>query len=656
MTKWIAYAALVALGSLAGASTWPPAADRIVPNDNRRSGGTLKHGALTVALEARTGVWRPEGDSGRALEVAAFGEAGKPLSTPGPVIRVPLGTDIHAAVRNRLDRPLTVYGFGKVQGQPDSVTIPVDGTVALQFKATAPGTYYYYAKRGVDPIGDRLVEDMQLHGVIVVDPPKASRKPIERIFAISWWCAVAQASPSGLSRCTMAINGLSWPHTERLAYTQGDSVHWRVVNFTELDHPMHLHGFYFRMNSKGNGLTDSLYTPEQQRMGVTEILPPFGTMSLSWAADRPGNWIYHCHYASHLSKLVALDTENGELDTGMLNQHMSDRPHQMFGLVMGISIAPKGLNPASTETPRTLRIVQRERANVYGSQAGMSYVLDGTPDATNTAALPVPGPTLLLERGKRVAVTIVNQSQEPASVHWHGIELESFPDGVPGWSGSGKAILPSIAPDDSLTVRWTPPRAGSFMYHTHFNEAMQMGSGLYGPIIVLEPGERFDPETDKIFFFGTAGTGTNPVFGPFPSFVMNGKTQPEPMNLKAGIRYRLRLFNLAGDMPLQISLEAGDAPINWRPVAKDGYPLPPAQSVPRAALLVFDPGEIYDFEYTPATAGELTLRFGPVPPSPAPPAPPQAVGDPPPSEAPPPPDSPPGPIPPPTVSVAIHVR
>jgi manganese oxidase len=656
MTKWIAYAALVALGSLAGASTWPPAADRIVPNDNRRSGGTLKHGALTVALEARTGVWRPEGDSGRALEVAAFGEAGKPLSTPGPVIRVPLGTDIHAAVRNRLDRPLTVYGFGKVQGQPDSVTIPVDGTVALQFKATAPGTYYYYAKRGVDPIGDRLVEDMQLHGVIVVDPPKASRKPIERIFAISWWCAVAQASPSGLSRCTMAINGLSWPHTERLAYTQGDSVHWRVVNFTELDHPMHLHGFYFRMNSKGNGLTDSLYTPEQQRMGVTEILPPFGTMSLSWAADRPGNWIYHCHYASHLSKLVALDTENGELDTGMLNHHMSDRPHQMFGLVMGISIAPKGLNPASTETPRTLRIVQRERANVYGSQAGMSYVLDGTPDATNTAALPVPGPTLLLERGKRVAVTIVNQSQEPASVHWHGIELESFPDGVPGWSGSGKAILPSIAPDDSLTVRWTPPRAGSFMYHTHFNEAMQMGSGLYGPIIVLEPGERFDPETDKIFFFGTAGTGTNPVFGPFPSFVMNGKTQPEPMNLKAGIRYRLRLFNLAGDMPLQISLEAGDAPINWRPVAKDGYPLPPAQSVPRAALLVFDPGEIYDFEYTPATAGELTLRFGPVPPSPAPPAPPQAVGDPPSSEAPPPPDSPPGPIPPPTVSVAIHVR
>jgi FtsP/CotA-like multicopper oxidase with cupredoxin domain len=649
MTKWLAYAALVAVGSLASAR--PPGTDRIVPNDNRRSGGTLEQGVLTVALEARTGVWRPEGDSGRALDVAAFGEVGKPLSTPGPVIRVPLGAEIHGTVRNRLDRPLTVYGFGRVQGQPDSVTIPVEGTAPVQFKATAPGTYYYYAKRGVDPLGLRLVEDMQLHGVIVVDPPNAPRKPADRILALSWWCAVAPASPSGLSRCTMAINGLSWPHTERLSYTQGDSVHWRVVNFTELDHPMHLHGFYFRTESKGNGLTDSIYTPEQRRVGVTEVLQPFATMSLSWAADRPGNWIYHCHYATHLSHLVALDTENGMLDAGMLTHHRSDRPHQMFGLVMGISIAPKGTSLASTETPRALRIVQRERANIYGSQAGMAYVMDGTPDAADTTALPVPAPLLLLERGKRVAVTIVNRSEEPAAVHWHGIELESYPDGVPGWSGSGKSILPSIAPGDSLTVRWTPPRAGSFMYHSHFNESMQMGSGLYGPIIVLEPGERFDPQTDKILFFGTSGTGTNPVFGPFPSFVMNGKTQPEAMDLKAGTRYRLRLFNLAGDMPLQVSLNAGDAPIDWRPVAKDGYPLPPSQTAPRPAVVVFAPGEIYDFEYTPVTAEELTLRFGPVPP---PPAPPQTAAARPPSDTPPPPDSPPSP--PPTVRVAIHVR
>ena len=64
----------------------------------------------------------------------------------------------------------------------------------------------------------------------------------------------------------MTINGLSWPHTERLQYTQGDSIRWRVINFTELDHPMHLHGFYFRVNSHGNGVTDPVYTASQRRM------------------------------------------------------------------------------------------------------------------------------------------------------------------------------------------------------------------------------------------------------------------------------------------------------------------------------------------------------------------------------------------------------
>jgi hypothetical protein len=113
------------------------------------------------------------------------------------------------------------------------------------------------------------------------------------------------------------------------------------------------------------------------------------------------------------------------------------------------------------------------------------------------------------------------------------------------------------------------------------------------------------------------------------------------MHLKAGRRYRFRLFNLAGDMPLMVSLRAGDGPITWRAVAKDGYPLPPSQSILRAAVLVFDPGEIYDFEYTPAAPLDLTLSFGPVPPPPAPP---------------PPPDSPPPPPPPPTVTVPVQVR
>jgi FtsP/CotA-like multicopper oxidase with cupredoxin domain len=640
MTRWLSYAA--ALAVLAAAPVSPPALDSIVPNDNRQATGTLDKGVLTIALEARTGSWHPEGDKGRAVEVAAFAEEGKPLSTPGPLIRVPVGTEIRATVRNRLDKPLIVYGFGKTRGLSDSVIVPVNAATPLSFKATAPGTYYYVAKRGVDPIGARPAEDMQLHGVIVVDAPDVRRDPAERIMAVSWWCNVNPASRTGLSRCTMTINGLSWPHTEHLQYAQGDSVRWRVLNFTELDHPMHLHGFYFRVNSRGNGATDSVYTAAQRRMGVTEVLPPFQTMSLAWKADRPGNWIYHCHYAVHLSGLVALDTEDGGLDTTMLMHHEADKPHQMFGLVMGITVAPNGPPARAEGPPRAIRILQREKPNVYGSQSGMSFVLDGTPEAANPDALTIPGPTLVLERGKRVAVTIVNQSDDHAAIHWHGIELESYPDGVPGWSGSGKDVLPAIAPHDSLTVRWTPPRTGSFMYHSHFAESKQMGAGLYGPIIVVEPGQKFDPETDKVLFFGTAGSLTNVVFGPFNPFVMNGKTQPDAMNLKVGTRYRFRLFNLAGDSPLMVAMKNGDAPVQWRAVAKDGYPLPPSQATSKPATLVFDPGEIYDFEVTPTVAGEWTLKFG-LPGFPGAPPPPPA-------------GAPPAPQPPPNITVPIHVR
>jgi FtsP/CotA-like multicopper oxidase with cupredoxin domain len=639
MHRSLRYAALVPLALFTTGPVTPRAPVSISPNDNRQSAGTLKNGVLTVRLETRTGLWYPEGEKGRSIEVGAFAEEGKAPSSPGPLIRVRAGTEVRVRLHNTYDKPLIVLGFGKTRGLSDSAIVAPHATADLGFKATTPGTFFYAARRGIDPLFGLLSEDLQLSGAIVVDPPSGS--PPDRVFVISWWQTIDSTSRSGLGRLTMAINGLSWPHTERLDYTQGDSVRWRVINLSELDHPMHLHGFYFRLNAKGNGVTDSLYTPDRQRMEVTEIINPYTTIAMSWLAERPGNWIYHCHYATHLSSLVALDTDRGMLDESMLEHHMSDRPHQMYGLVLGIRVAPRGTLVRSTETPRAIRLLVREKKSVYGDQPGYSFVMGGTPDEASAAAMPVPGPALILERGKPVAITIVNRSSDRAAVHWHGIELESYPDGVPGWSGAGNNVLPSVGPGDSITVRFTPPRAGTFMYHSHFNEANQINGGLYGPIVVVEPGQPFDPETDKLLFFGVAGFGKNPVFGPYPAFLMNGKAQPEAMNLKVGTRYRFRLLNLAGDMPLVVSLNSGESPVTWRAVAKDGYPLPPSQATSRAATLFFEPGEIYDFEYTPGTAGELALKFGP--PQPPPGSPPQQL---PPGFSP----------PPPVITVQVHVR
>src|SRR5262245_50293402 len=113
-------AALIAASSPSPSRRSP---ESIVPNDNRHPAGALAKGVLTVSLEARTGVWYPEGPTGRGVDVAAFAEAGKGLSAPGPLIRVQVGTEVRASIRNTFDAPLTVFGFGKTRGRRDSVIV-----------------------------------------------------------------------------------------------------------------------------------------------------------------------------------------------------------------------------------------------------------------------------------------------------------------------------------------------------------------------------------------------------------------------------------------------------------------------------------------------------------------------------------------------------
>ena len=93
----------------------------------------------------------------------------------------------------------------------------------------------------------------------------------------------------------------------------------------------------------------------------------------------------------------------------------------------------------------------------------------------------IPGPMLELEQGRPAAITVRNRLAEPASVHWHGMELPSYFDGVAGWSGAGAMRAPLIAPGDSFTARFTPPRAGTFIYHSHVAEARHLASGMYVP-------------------------------------------------------------------------------------------------------------------------------------------------------------------------------
>jgi hypothetical protein len=118
-----------------------------------------------------------------------------------------------------------------------------------------------------------------------------------------------------------------------------------------------------------------------------------------------------------------------------------------------------------------------------------------------------------------------------------------------------------------------------------------------------------DTRHDRTLFFGTAGYIESFVVRP-PDVVLNGSAQPAPMELKANTKYRFRLFNLAGDNPTVVRLAKDSSLVEWRAVAKDGYPLSPSQATTRRAELTFDPGEIYDYQFTPVAPGDLTLSFG----------------------------------------------
>ena len=61
---------------------------------------------------------------------------------------------------------------------------------------------------------------------------------------------------------------------------------------------------------------------------------------------------------------------------------------------------------------------------------------------------------------------------------------------------------------------------------------------------------------------------------------------------------------------MAVSLLEGQAPTQWRIIAKDGMPTTRLQSVTRPATIVIAPGETYDLEINPPSGTTLSLRYG----------------------------------------------
>ena len=584
---------------------------RIAANDNRRAAGSFRDGRLELELDVVNAQWFPEAAAGPSVTIQAFAEKGRAPEVPGPMIRVREGTELHVVIHNGLaDSEVVVHGLHARPATSDDVLkVPAGATREVTFQAGVPGTYFYWGTTNGKPLAFRVEKDSQLSGAIIVDP-RDGPVPTDRTFLIGLYSEDPD-SASGRTphpREIVVMNGKAWPNTERFTFNQGDTVNWRVINASAAPHPMHLHGFYFDLNRTGGEGADTVVARSAVGQANTRLMPSGSTMSIRFVPNRPGNWLFHCHFAIHVdgsSTLENIIDRHPVEEMERANHTMHHDVHEMGGLIVGFHVVPRGEQQArSALPPRQLRLLVQTNLYGYNRNPAIGFVLQRGVDPPADSVV-LPGPTLFLERGRPVRITIVNHLAVPTSIHWHGLEIDSYPDGVAGWSGMPGRLAPAIQPNDSFAAEFTPPRAGTFMYHSHINELRQTNSGMYGAIIVTDSTRRFDPAVDKIVLVGGGGPGSieRRSIG-----IVNGSIRPR-MDLEAGKTYRFHIIQIHPQAVVVFRLGGDSTTETWTPVAKDGADLPPEQATPRPAIVTMGAGENGEFLYTPVRPGVLRLNM-----------------------------------------------
>jgi FtsP/CotA-like multicopper oxidase with cupredoxin domain len=330
---------------------------------------------------------------------------------------------------------------------------------------------------------------------------------------------------------------------------------------------------------------------------VTQLIQSGTTMAMTWTPEREGNWLFHCHIMHHVSPERRLAQPAGPQG----HEHEGhDSSGGMAGMIMGVTVlGPAAAAPAAPVTepraPRKLKLVMAR--GTAGPEPSFGFLLSGDGIASTTEHASAPGPALVLRRDEPVEITVVNHLGESTALHWHGMELDSIYDGVHGFSGIDRRLAPMIEPEGTFVVRFTPPRTGTFMYHTHVHDERQLPLGLYGPMVVVDSPDAFDPQTDHVVMIGRSGLdpAAPNVLIPATPAVLNGSREPEFV-WKAGTRHRVRLINITPDDIFSVSLQNTQGPVSWTPVTKDGAPVASSARTPTPARQTIAVGETYDFE------------------------------------------------------------
>ena len=216
----------------------------------------------------------------------------------------------------------------------------------------------------------------------------------------------------------------------------------------------------------------------------------------------------------------------------------------------------------------------------------------------------VPGPVLKAKKGDEMVIRVTNDLPEATVIHWHGIRLPAAMDGT-------DSVQKPIEPGEDFEYRFTVPDAGTFWYHSHFNETEQMERGMYGALVVED---ELDPvfDDEKIFVIDDIKLDRNNEFRKGNAMqrwierhdgrqgdiiLINGIENPV-INMNSGQTERWRFINASSARYVRLSLGGK----TFRIIGTDGGLIESPVDVTEVMLV---PGERIDIAVGPFSENEV---------------------------------------------------
>ncbi|SDS03104.1 hypothetical protein SAMN04487764_1283 [Gillisia sp. Hel1_33_143] len=275
-------------------------------------------------------------------------------------------------------------------------------------------------------------------------------------------------------------------------------------------------------------------------------------------------------------------------------------------------------------------VLKEEMVNKAGKEV-MGMTVNGS----------IPGPSLNFQEGEYAVILVTNNMSVETSVHWHGMLLPNFYDGVPYVS------TPPIKPGETMRYEFAIKQSGTYWYHSH--TMLQEQSGVYGSIVIQPKEETLKYDKDLVLLLsdwtnekpkdvqrtlkrgsewysikkGTA-TPLNKVIERgalgaqlnfwkqrmegadiadiyYPAFLINGKQEVDYPDLEPGDRVRLRIIDGAASTSFWMTF-GGETPTLVSADGKDVVPVEKNKTFIGVA-------ETYDFIVTIPEDGKLEFRI-----------------------------------------------